>query len=168
MEPSKPFYERALSKMNISKERLQLGMLEDVDFPEGHFDFITFGAVLEHLYDPAASIKKALKWLKKDGLMHIEVPCSRFLFQKLVNVYNRIRGTRFVTNLSPMHTPFHLYEFDIRSFKELGLTTNFEIVKHQYFVCDVMFVPRLIKPLFTAFMKSTDTGMQLVVWLKKK
>jgi 2-polyprenyl-3-methyl-5-hydroxy-6-metoxy-1,4-benzoquinol methylase len=168
MEPSEPFYERAVSKMNISKERLQLGMLEDVDYPKDHFDFITFGAVLEHLYDPAESIRKAVNWLKPKGLIHIEVPCSRFLFQKLVNVYNRILGTQFVTNVSPMHPPFHLYEFDIRSFRELGLKTDFEIVKHQYFVCDVMFVPRLIKPLFSAYMKWTDTGMQLVVWLKKK
>lgn len=168
MEPSKPFYERAISRMNISPEKLQLGMVEDVDYPAEHFDFITFGAVLEHLYDPAGSIQAAMKWLKKDGLIHIEVPCSRFLFQKMVNVYNRLRGTRFVTNISPMHAPFHLYEFDVRSFRELGQKANFEIVKHQYFVCDVMFVPRLIKPLFTAYMKWTNTGMQLVVWLKKK
>jgi 2-polyprenyl-3-methyl-5-hydroxy-6-metoxy-1,4-benzoquinol methylase len=45
-----------------------------VIFPEAHFDFITFGAVLEHLYDPSMSIHKAMSWLKPSGIMHIEVP----------------------------------------------------------------------------------------------
>ena len=62
-----PFYERAISKMNIDPGKLKLGMIEDVDYPENHFDFITFGAVLEHLYHPAASIEKAMKWLKPGG-----------------------------------------------------------------------------------------------------
>ena len=168
MEPSAPFYERAIGKMNISKERLQLGMLENIDYPENHFDFITFGAVLEHLYNPAESIQKAIKWLKPNGIVYIEVPCSRFFYQRLVNVYNRLRGTHFVTNISPMHPPFHLYEFDIRSFRALGLKHNFDIIKHQYFVCNIMHFPGFVKPFLSAYMKMTNTGMQLVVWLKKK
>jgi ubiquinone/menaquinone biosynthesis C-methylase UbiE len=168
MEPSVPFYEMAISKMNIPRERFKLGMLENVDYPKNYFDFITFGAVLEHLYDPAVSIKRALNWLKPGGFIHIEVPSSRFFFQKIVNVYNSLRGTHFVTNISPMHSPFHLYEFDIRSFRELGLKNDFEIAKHQYFVCEIMFFPRIVKPFLSFYMKMTNTGMQLVTWLKKK
>ena len=33
-------------------------------------------------------------------------------------------GTNYVTNLNPMHVPYHLYEFDLKSFevnaKKLG------------------------------------------------
>ena len=39
-------------------------MLEEVDYEANSFDFITFGAVLEHLYDPAQSIKQVMKWLE--------------------------------------------------------------------------------------------------------
>ena len=60
LEPSKPFYDRAISKMKIDQEKLKLGMLEEVEYPENYFDFISFGAVLEHLYDPSESIKKKL------------------------------------------------------------------------------------------------------------
>ena len=47
-EPSVPFYERALSQMKVNPDRLRLGMLEDVEYEENSFDFINFGAVLEH------------------------------------------------------------------------------------------------------------------------
>ena len=73
-EPSKQFHERAISKMGINPGRLKLGMIEDMDYPENYFDFISFGAVLEHLYDPSASIEKALKWLKPNGVMLVAVP----------------------------------------------------------------------------------------------
>src|SRR5687767_1713415 len=62
-EPSEQFYERAISQSGISPEKLKLGMIENMDYPENSFDFISFGAVLEHLYNPSTSIEKALKWL---------------------------------------------------------------------------------------------------------
>ena len=70
LEPSKPFYERAISKMNISSEKLKLGMIEEVDYEASSFDFITFGAVLEHLYHPAQCLEKVLTWLKPGGIVH--------------------------------------------------------------------------------------------------
>ncbi|MEI9806557.1 MAG: class I SAM-dependent methyltransferase [Bacteroidota bacterium] len=168
MEPSVPFYERAVSKMNISKDKLKLGMLENIEYPEKEFDFITFGAVLEHLYDPADSIRRALKWLKPGGIIHIEVPSSRHLVGKLINTYYRMIGTNYVTNISPMHSPFHLYEFDLRSFKMLGEKNDFEVTRADYFVCEIMFFPRMVKPILAKYMELTNRGMQLVVWLKRK
>ena len=67
-EPSVPFHQKAVEKMNIPVEKLKLGMIEEVDYPENNFEFITFGAVLEHLYDPAAAIKKSDKMAKARGL----------------------------------------------------------------------------------------------------
>ncbi|HKC34422.1 MAG TPA: methyltransferase domain-containing protein, partial [Chitinophagaceae bacterium] len=48
-EPSVTFYQKAIEKMKIAPEKLKLGMIEEVDYPDNFFDFITFGAVLEHL-----------------------------------------------------------------------------------------------------------------------
>jgi Methyltransferase domain len=167
-EPSVPFHKMAIEKMNISSEKLKLGMLEEVEYSENSFDFITFGAVLEHLYDPSAAILKGMKWLKPDGLMHIEVPSSRYLIPKIFNFYFRLRGTNYVNNISPMHRPFHMHEFDIDSFRVHAANHNYELAFHEYYVCDVYFIPKLFHPLLKWYMKKTNKGMQLAVWLRKK
>lgn len=167
LEPSKSFYERAISKMNISPEKLRLGMIEETDYDLSSFDFITFGAVLEHLYHPARCLEKALTWLKPGGIIHMEIPSSKYLIHKLINLYYRLAGTSFVTNLSPMHEPFHLYEFGIESFQKLGERLNFSIAHYNYFVCDVFSLPRFFHPPLKRIMKATGTGMQLSGYLRK-
>jgi len=167
-EPSEPFYKRALSKMNIRPDRLRLGQIEELDYPDNSFDFITFGAVFEHLYHPADSLEKALKWLKPNGIVHIEVPSSDHLMAKIINLYFRIRGTNYVTNISPMHPPFHLYEFGLKSFEELARKLNCSIANYRYDVCSIHHVPKLLHPVFRSYMKLTDTGMQLTVYLRKQ
>ena len=131
------------------------------------FDFITFGAVLEHLYKPGESICKALRWLKKDGVMQIEVPSSNWLISNLVNKYYKIIGTNYVTNISPMHEPFHLYEFTTQSFTEHGKTHGYEVVHSEFMVCSLVHIPKLLHSLFRWYMRKTNTGMQLTVWLKR-
>ena len=96
--------------MNISAHRLKLGMVEELDYPENEFDFITFSAVFEHLYHLAKTLEKALKWLKPGGIVHIGVPSSNHLIAKLINIYYKLKGTNYVTHISAMHAPFHLYE----------------------------------------------------------
>jgi len=167
-EPSIPFYQKAIEKMKIPPEKLQLGMIENIEYPKDNFDFITFGAVLEHLYDPSAAIKKAMNWLKPGGLIHIEVPSSKYLIPRIFNFYFRLRGTNYVNNISPMHRPFHLFEFGIDSFKVNGANNNYEIAHHEYYVCDIYFIPRLFHPFFKWYMSKTNTGMQLAVWLRKR
>jgi 2-polyprenyl-3-methyl-5-hydroxy-6-metoxy-1,4-benzoquinol methylase len=166
-EPSKPFFERAISKMGIRRERLKPGMIEEVDYPENSFDFITFGAVFEHLYHPAQNLEKALKWLKPNGIIQIEVPSSKHSIAKLFNFYYRLRGTNYVTHLSPMHTPFHLYEFGFKSFEELGKKLGYKIEKHQYHACEIWGFPKLFHRMLTRYMEWTNTGMQLTVYLRK-
>jgi 2-polyprenyl-3-methyl-5-hydroxy-6-metoxy-1,4-benzoquinol methylase len=167
LEPSLPFYERAISKMKIHPDKLKLGMIEDVDYEEHQFDFITFGAVMEHLYHPAVIVKKAMTWLKPGGIIHAEVPSSRWLIARLINFYYRMIGTNYVTNISPMHEPFHLYEFDLKSFQKLGERIGFEIALHEYMVCTIRNIPKPFHFIFRKYMERTNTGLQLTVWLKK-
>jgi ubiquinone/menaquinone biosynthesis C-methylase UbiE len=167
-EPSEPFYERAISKMNIPLEKLKLGKLEEVEYEENTFDFITFGAVFEHLYHPADGLEKAMRWLKPGGVIHIEVPSSKHLIAKIFNAYYRLVGTNYVTSISPMHTPFHLYEFGYNSFAELSKKLNYKILVHEYYVCDIYHIPKFLHFPLRKIMKWTDTGMQLTVWLTKE
>lgn len=168
-EASESFHQMAIDKMKIDPEKLKQGAIETVDYEKDFFDFITFGAVLEHLYDPANSIEKAMQWLKPAGIMHIEVPSSRHLLAKLINLYYRLIGTNYITNISPMHEPFHLYEFGLKSFEEHSKKAdNYTIRFHEFYVCSVEPFPSLAQPFLSWIMEKTKTGMQLAVWLQKK
>ena len=167
-EPSVPFYDKAISSMGIQREKLKFGMIENIDYPDKTFDLITFGAVFEHLYHPAAGLEKAIRWLKPGGIIHIEVPSSRYYISRLFNFFYRLRGTNYVTNLSPMHVPYHLYEFGLRSFEILGKKLGYKIERHRFEVCDIMHIPKLFRPLLRKYMKWTKTGMQLTVYLRNE
>ena len=166
-EPSIPFYERAISNMGVDKEKLKLDSMENVKYDSNTFDFITFEAVLEHLYDPSGSIKKAMSWLKSSGVMHIEVPSSEWFVSRLINTYYKFIGTSFVTNISPMHSPFHLYEFHEKSFKKNGARLGYTTVDFSTAVCEIPSFPKFLHPFLKKYMKWTNTGLQHVVWLKK-
>lgn len=167
IEPSLPFYERAVEIMGIDPEKLKLSSVEDCDFEENMFEAIFFTAVLEHLYDPAEIIIKIMKWLKPGGLIFIEVPSSDWLVNKIANFYYKICGSDYVSNLSPLHAPFHLYEFSKKSFELHATKNNYEIADCSYYVCET-FMPRFLDPLLKKYMKKTNTGMELAIWLRKK
>lgn len=166
-EPSIQFHKIAVSKMGINPEKLKLGMIEEIEYPENHFDFISFGAVLEHLYDPSDSILKAMKWLKPNGIIHIEVPSSDWLIGKIINLVYKLKRTDYVGNLSPMHEPFHLYEFGLKSFEEHARQHGYELAFYEYYVCQT-FMPKIADYILKPYMRWTNMGMQICVWLRKK
>lgn len=166
-EASRQFYERAIYKMGIDTNKLRLGQIETIEYPENHFDFISFGAVLEHLYNPSDSILKALKWVKSNGIIHIEVPSSKWLTARTVNLFYRLSLTDYVGNLSPMHEPYHLHEFGLKSFINHAKTHNYEVVDTEYYVCET-YMPMILNFILIPYMKLTNKGMQLCVWLRKK
>ncbi len=96
LEPSQPFRRHCIDDMGIDSDRLQLASVETADYQPNSFDFITLGAVLEHLYDPHAALGRAMRWLKPGGVVQAEVPSSDWLVAKLVNLYFTLRGTNFV------------------------------------------------------------------------
>src|SRR5260221_3509008 len=59
-EASESFHQMAIEKINAKAEKLKLAMIENVDYEPNFFDFITFGAVLEHLYHPGRYIELAM------------------------------------------------------------------------------------------------------------
>lgn len=62
----------------IARERHGLdvftGTLEEAAYPAAFFDAITLWDVLEHLHDPAASLREIGRILKPDGVLVIRVP----------------------------------------------------------------------------------------------
>ena len=167
LEPIPQFLEVAKEVTGIPADRLQLAGIDDAQYPDDFFDFISFSAVLEHLYDPAGSIVKALRWLKPSGLIYAEVPSSRHMMAQLINTLMRLQGTNLVTHTSPMHSPFHLFEFDERSFQEHGRRAGYELADIELEVCTIRHAPAFLHPMLRAYMERTRTGMQMHVALRK-
>ena len=166
VEPAPGFARRAIDQHGFRPEQIVVATAEEAEFPENTFDFITFGASLEHLFHPGLVLRKAARWLKPTGLIHAEVPSSRWLVGRMINVFYRLSATSFVTNLSPMHTPFHLYEFSVGAFRRHGAMHGLEIESHRIEVCETQ-LPRIFDPLLKPWMRITNTGLQLVIWLKR-
>ncbi|MBK7298015.1 MAG: class I SAM-dependent methyltransferase [Flavobacteriales bacterium] len=165
-EPSEPFRSRAIERMGIDPDRIQLGDIESIEYPEGKFDLISFGAVLEHLYDPSFCLGKAMRWLKPGGLVQIEVPSSQWLIHRLINASYAIRGSNYVANLSSMHPPYHLHEFGVKSFEENGKVNGYGIAFHEFYICQT-FMPSILDGPLKCIMRRSGTGMQLSIWLRK-
>ena len=166
LEPSEPFHRRAISHSKIDPQRLQLASLQEAVYPSASFDFITFGAVLEHLQDPSSSILKALDLTSPGGVIHIEVPSSAFLTTKLLNLIYRLQGLDYVSNICPMHPPFHLYEFAPKSFEFHARMHGYEVALQRLLSVDTM-LPKFLDPILKPLMRITGTVMQLEVWLRK-
>ncbi|WP_294006456.1 class I SAM-dependent methyltransferase [Sphingomonas sp.] len=161
IEPSPEFRDHAIAKFDVDPDRVALAAAETAEFPDGHFDFVTFGAVLEHLYDPALALDRAMRWLKPGGILHAEVPSSDYLMSRLLNLFFTLRGTNYVTNISPMHSPFHLYEFTLRSFRK------YEVAHHGYMIGVTPHLPKLLTRPVEWLMAWSRTGMQLIVYLRR-
>jgi SAM-dependent methyltransferase len=163
IEASKTFYDVAARKLG---DRVMHTMLENADFPVGSFDVVSFNAVLEHLYDPAGAIEKVLRWLRPGGMVHIDVPDANYLLSKVYNLYFWLARTDYVVNISPMHPPFHLYEFTSESFVRHGEKAGYAVAHIQRYPGKTAAhrFTRYLDPI----MNITGTGMGLVVYLQKR
>lgn len=166
IEPSPSFREFAVAQTGLSPDRIKLTSVEDADLPNSTFDFVTFGAVLEHLPQPAEALEKAINWTRLGGLIHVEVPSSDWLMARLVDAVYRVQGLDYTCHLSPLHVPYHLYEFTAKSFDAFAVKAQCQVAYRRLFVGET-YSPRLFDPLLKRAMAATKTGMQLEVWLRK-
>ena len=167
VEPSEPFRERALEFTKIPSEKLQLSSVEEVDFPENEFDFIVINAVAEHVFSPSVIILKALKWIKPGGVILVSVPSADYLVTNIIDAYFKVIGTLYTSHISPMHEPFHLFEFTLKSFEENGKRLGYKIADSFFDVCPIPFFPKILHPVLRKYMEITKTGMDLDVWIQK-
>jgi 2-polyprenyl-3-methyl-5-hydroxy-6-metoxy-1,4-benzoquinol methylase len=67
--------------------RADLQTLRTLPFPDGHFDAMTFGDVLEHMHDPHGLLRTLRRYLADDGLIVCSIPNVKHwsvVFQLLV------------------------------------------------------------------------------------
>ena len=98
---------------------VHLGTLEEAAFPDAYFDAVTMWDVLEHLHNPAASLREIERILKPDGVIVIRVPNAASWGARLFGPY-----------WAGLDAPRHLYLFSPRTLSRLLQRTGFRVV-HQ-------------------------------------
>lgn len=96
---------------------VQVGKLEDMQFPDGTFDAITMNHVIEHVFDPVALLQEARRILKPGGRLVMVTPNA-------LSMGHRVFG-RFWRGLEP---PRHIQIFTPSSLdtvaRSAGLAVN--------------------------------------------
>src|SRR5688500_18092992 len=102
-----------------SGARVMREPIERCGFADGSFDAVILAAVLEHLYDPDATVKEIARVLRPGGAFFVDVPNEQGLYFRLGNLYQRLRGRDWVVNVAPTFEPFHVFGFGPRSLRKL-------------------------------------------------
>jgi SAM-dependent methyltransferase len=116
LEPSASFAHEAAA---YSGCRILQSTLEESDFGEASFDVVILSAILEHLYDPDATIEAVSRVLKPGGAVFLEVPNEHGIFYRAGDFYHRVRRSGWTLHLSPTFPPYHVFGFGKQSLKML-------------------------------------------------
>ena len=71
-----------------------------------------------------------------------------------------------MTNLSPMHPPYHLYEFTALAFRRHAVRAGYVVVADEILSSSPTYLPTPFDAIATRLMNATGTNMQLQVWLR--
>jgi SAM-dependent methyltransferase len=168
IEPNPAFRAMAMERFQFPAESIVPGGVEEVDFERERFDYVYFGACLEHLYRPDQALQKALHWLRPGGIIYGEVPYRDHLVTRVINAVYKVVAPGFTTSTSPMHSPYHLYEFAPESFVQHGRRSGYSVMQWEIQTTGhVWHFPRALWPLMNGIMRRSNSGIQLHVWLKK-
>jgi SAM-dependent methyltransferase len=96
-------------------------------------DVVLMSAILEHLYEPAATLRRVRDALRPGGLVYIDVPNECSLMTRLGNAYLRARGTDWVMNLSPTFPPFHVVGFCPASLRHILRANGFRPLSLRFY-----------------------------------
>jgi ubiquinone/menaquinone biosynthesis C-methylase UbiE len=124
VDASSAYLEWAETNLGV---RGRLGTLEEIKFPDNHFDAITMNAIIEHLYDPYGTMREVYRILKPGGLLWFDAPNEDGLYMRIGNLYMRAQGRDWVITLAPTFPPYHVQGFNRRSLRRLLDRVNFKV-----------------------------------------
>lgn len=102
-----------------SGARVMREPIERCGFEDDSFDAVILAAVLEHLYDPDATVREIARVLRPGGAFFVDVPNEAGLYFRLGNLYQKLRGRDWVVNIAPTFEPFHVFGFSPRALRAL-------------------------------------------------
>lgn len=126
VDPSSDYLKWARENLGVEGRQ---GTIEEMRFPESHFDVVTMIGVIEHLYEPFATLQEIWRVLSPGGLLWLDAPNEDALYMRVGNLYMRTRGRDWVINLAPTFPPYHVQGFNRRSLPRLLKRVGFEIEK---------------------------------------
>ncbi|MFH1954278.1 MAG: class I SAM-dependent methyltransferase [Pseudomonadota bacterium] len=114
----------AEQKLGLS---VKIGEIGEADWPPGSFDIITMWHSLEHTRHPGLAVSKAAHWLKRNGILVVDVPNyegtdARFLWEEW----------------DGWQLPYHLWHFTPSSLKRLLDISGLEVVKMKNYHSEVI------------------------------
>jgi SAM-dependent methyltransferase len=128
IEMTEEFARIAREKHGIAVECVPVEKAETLR--ETH-DVIVLAAILEHLYDPAETLRLVRRALRPGGVAFIDVPNECSLMTRVGNAYMRLQGKRWALNLSPTFPPFHVVGFCPVSLRHLLHRTGLRVLSLQ-------------------------------------
>ena len=111
----------------VNGVRAHAGTLEQMNYPEASFDVVTLVEVIEHLYNPAETVRELARVVRPGGLVYISTPNEESIYQTLGNLYYKARGLDWVVNLCPTWNLYHIQGFSPRSLRYVLAQNDFQI-----------------------------------------
>lgn len=93
------------------------GEIDAIGLPFQGFDVITMWHFLEHMRDPSLIVRKVRNWLKRDGLLVIDVPN-----------YESTDARKNWRNWVGWQLPYHFFHFTPRTLRELLKMHGFRVI----------------------------------------
>jgi len=122
VEPSRA----ACDAAQLRGMELHCGDLESAAFPDGSFDAVYMGDVLEHMPRPAAALRETNRITGPGGLIAVLCPINIGLISSRVGLFAyRVTGR---TRRSPI-PPYHLYEFTAGTLAALIRRSGYDIIE---------------------------------------
>jgi SAM-dependent methyltransferase len=119
----------------IAQERygiaVECASIKEAETLRGSHDVILLAAILEHLYEPAETLRLVREALRPGGIVFIDVPNECSLMTRVGNAYMRFQGKRWAVNLSPTFAPFHVVGFCPVSLRHLLHRVGFRVLSLQ-------------------------------------
>ena len=119
VEPSEWAAEYARTQLGVD---VQTGTLESARYPDAAFDVVTLWEVIEHLPDPAVTLREVRRILRPGGHLILSTPDAGSLAA-------RLSGKRW---LGWRKVPEHLFFFDRPNLDRLLIQEGFVPARHRY------------------------------------
>ncbi len=142
-----------------------------IDYPDHFFDFILFGDVLEHLYDPAQTLKNVRRILKPSGKIIMSIPN----ISHYTAIYAIMNGN-FTYEDSGLFDRTHIRFFTLNEIKKLIANTGYKALALESIVPfsseqmgkdDALFLDALVSFIGKEEMRKQYMAFQYVVMCQK-
>jgi SAM-dependent methyltransferase len=119
---------------------VRTGPIEHIGIPDGTIDIITMWHFLEHTPDPRIYLERARRWLKKDGLIVVDVPN-----------YEGTDARKTWESWKGWQLPFHLYHFTPGTLTALLARHGFRTIRTKDYLSEYVKEKLAAIPLISLF-----------------